>query len=367
MDNGNPQIDALSADTLPVPVCRFRFDDGGPVVSGTNKPFDDRLVALKAGDSFTLVFDYFDTPDSHEIRTALRDGEQFTATVEPDGGPTQRYLVDVTAPTDSTAGCLLFTDVSHMSETDCTPAETEQTCETEAEPFEQGIAVDHVASVVSHDLRNPLDVARARLDAGREFDEDKHFDHVEQAHERMERIIQDVLTLARGEDVVDPDESVDLGLVAKRAWETVETNGATLTVEDELPTAQADSDRVSRLFENLFRNAVEHGATNHNSQTSDAATDATAEDEHTSTEVSVQVTVGNIADTDGFYVADDGPGIPEHQREKVLEPGYSSDEHGTGLGLAIVARIADLHGWYVDVTESTLGGAQFEIRGVDQQ
>jgi nitrogen-specific signal transduction histidine kinase len=345
MVNGNTQIDDLSADSLPVPVCRFAFDDGAPVVCGTNQPFDDQLVAVEQGDSLATVFDSLNGPSDQELRAALRDGEQFTATVSPVDGPMARYLVDVTPPDGSTAGCLLFTDVTHVSSTDgrkpLKRGDSDSTDTANSEPFQQGLAVDHVASVVSHDLRNPLDVARARLEAAREFDEDEHFDHVEQAHERMERIIQDVLTLARGEDVVDPDETVDLGAVAERAWETVETNGATLTVEDELPTAQADSDRVSRLFENLFRNTIEHGGDD------------------------VTVTVGPLED--GLYVADDGPGIPEGRREDVLEPGYTSDEHGTGLGLAIVARIADLHGWHLDVTESTAGGAQFEIHGVDQQ
>ncbi|MFC7057797.1 sensor histidine kinase [Halovenus salina] len=322
MENGT-SLEALSADHLPVPVCRFVFDDDEVVVRETNSPFDEQFGAVERNESLTEVFEQLDSDCLH----ALRDGQQFTI----DGG-TSQYQVDVTLPAESTDGYLVFskrTDDSSVAATDA---------------FQDGIAVDHVASVVSHDLRNPLDVARARLQAAREFEEPEHFDHVEQAHERMERIIQDVLTLARGEDVVDPDETVDLGVVAEQAWETVETNGATLTVEDELPTALADSDRVSRLFENLFRNSVEHGE-------SDTGT--------------VDVTVGKL--NDGFYVADDGPGIPTDRRQRVLEPGYSSDEHGTGLGLAIVARIADLHGWQITVTDADSGGARFELHGVAGQ
>jgi signal transduction histidine kinase len=67
----------------------------------------------------------------------------------------------------------------------------------------------------------------------------------------------------------------------------------------------------------------------------------------------------------GFYVEDDGPGIPKEKRETVLQAGYSSDADGTGFGLAIVKEIVEAHGWEIRVTESEEGGARFEIAGVD--
>jgi hypothetical protein len=63
----------------------------------------------------------------------------------------------------------------------------------------------------------------------------------------------------------------------------------------------------------------------------------------------VTVTVGTLGD--GFYVADDGPGIPEDERERVFEAGYSTTESGSGFGLAIVERVADAHGWSVHVRQ----------------
>ena len=64
---------------------------------------------------------------------------------------------------------------------------------------------------------------------------------------------------------------------------------------------------------------------------------------------------------DGFYVADDGRGIPAADRDRVLDAGYTTDDDGTGLGLAIVAEIAESHGWSVAVTESDAGGTRFEF------
>ena len=103
--------------------------------------------------------------------------------------------------------------------------------------------------------------------------------------------------------------------------------------------------------------AVEHGSTG-------GQPSADNDDEHDSDEITI--TVGRIEDgTTGFYVADDGRGIPVDRREAVFRPGYSSDEHGTGLGLAIVRRIADVHGWSVSVTNAAGGGARFEFVGVE--
>jgi signal transduction histidine kinase len=65
-----------------------------------------------------------------------------------------------------------------------------------------------------------------------------------------------------------------------------------------------------------------------------------------------------------IYVADDGCGIPADAREAIFASGYTTAEEGTGFGLAIVGEIVEAHGWTIDVTESTEGGARFEIRGV---
>lgn len=71
----------------------------------------------------------------------------------------------------------------------------------------------------------------------------------------------------------------------------------------------------------------------------------------------------HVGETDGgFYVADDGSGIPPEEREAVFERGYTTSEEGTGLGLSIVDEIARAHGWEAVVTESRSGGARFEFR-----
>ena len=198
--------------------------------------------------------------------------------------------------------------------------------------------LEELASVVSHDLRNPLNVARGRLGLVREETDSAHVDTVAHALERMEQLLDDLMTLAREGSAVDETDPVDLQQAVESCWRNVDTAGATL-VTDTDRVVRADYTRLQRLLENLLGNAVDHGGEG------------------------VTVTVGALSD--GFYVADDGPGIPSEEREQVFQSGYSTVEEGTGLGLAIVREVAEAHGWTVTVTEGADGGARFEVTGVD--
>jgi len=222
----------------------------------------------------------------------------------------------------------------------------------------QNERLEEFASIVSHDLRNPLNVARGRLELlQRESDseDNEHLAAMERAHDRMERLIADLLALARQGNTLEETQRVRLHEVVERSWSSVETAEATSVVETER-SILADPDRLQQLLENLVRNAVEHGSTSPRSS-------STREDavEHGCTDVTV--TVGDL--DDGFYVADDGPGIPEAEREDVFERGYTTERDGTGFGLAIVERIAEAHDWSVDVTQSASGGARFEVTGIE--
>ncbi|MFC4447710.1 PAS domain-containing protein [Halorussus aquaticus] len=212
--------------------------------------------------------------------------------------------------------------------------------------------LDEFASVVSHDLRNPLNVANGQLDLARSECDSDHLDEVADAHDRMQTLIDDLLMLAREGDSVVETEPVALREIADTCWGTVPTDGATL-VTDATRTVRADRSRLGQLLENLFRNAVEHGSTSNRPRDDGAV-------EHCSTDV--RVTVGGLED--GFFVADDGSGIPESEYDDVFRRGYSTAKENTGFGLAIVEQIAEAHGWNVRVTESADGGARFEITGV---
>ena len=203
--------------------------------------------------------------------------------------------------------------------------------------------LDTFVGILSHDLRNPITVAQGRLELTAETVEMEHLDVASDALDRMEEMVDDVLAWAREGQHVPLDERrpVDLDVLGRSCWQNVETRDATLVVETEA-TILADESRLQHVLENLFRNSVEHGI---------------AEDRP------VTITVGELAD--GFYVEDDGPGIPEVDRDDVFSFGYSSDDDGTGFGLTIIKEIVEAHEWQIAVTESASGGARFEITGVE--
>jgi PAS domain S-box-containing protein len=203
----------------------------------------------------------------------------------------------------------------------------------------QNERLDRFAAIVSHDLRNPLNVASGRVELLRsrlDGEHDPDLEDIDSAHERMEDIIDDALELARSGKAITETREVDIGETARRAWANVDTGAATLECDVDV-RVQSDPDRLLNVFENLFRNAIEHN-----------------DDE-------VTVRVGSLADGSGFYVEDTGDGIPSDERERVLEQGYTTSDSGTGLGLSIIGDITRAHGWGLSITDSDEGGARFEI------
>lgn len=199
--------------------------------------------------------------------------------------------------------------------------------------------LDDFASFVSHDLRNPLNVATLRLDLASQECDSPHLDDVDDALERMTELIETLLTMARHGDSVGELEEMQVDDVVNRCWKTLETGDAAIECETDAVIV-ADESQLVTVFENLFRNAVTHGSQD------------------------VTIFVGTLEDNAGIYVADDGAGL-KADPDQIFQTGFSTKEQGTGYGLTIVKDIVDAHGWEIDVTESATGGARFELRGVE--
>ncbi|MGQ4554666.1 PAS domain S-box protein [Halobellus sp. GM3] len=204
----------------------------------------------------------------------------------------------------------------------------------------QNERLDAFASTITHDLRNPLSTAQGYLELAREDGDPAHFEQIEHSLDRMDRIVGDVLWLAREGKEIGSMEVVDLGESVEAAWAVVggDDSPTTLEVDRSLDGVEADPDRLRQLLENVLANAIEHGG------------DA----------VWVEPVPG------GFAIGDNGPGIPATDSERVFDRGYSTAEDGTGIGLAIVREIAEAHGWESTV-EQRDGGTRFEFTHVDRR
>lgn len=211
--------------------------------------------------------------------------------------------------------------------------------ERERELEEQTEQMKEFANVISHDLRNPLNIASVCVQTAQDEYGADHLDQALEALERMEEIIADSLVLAQEGQAVGEQEWIQTEQLAVQCWGMIETGGYSLEFAEPFEV-YADWSRLRHVFENLFRNTVEHS------------------------DGECTVRVGPLGEA-GFYIEDDGPGIPEEERKNVLEPGETTHPDGTGFGLAIVNRIAQAHSWDLRISDGTDGGARFEFTNVD--
>lgn len=200
--------------------------------------------------------------------------------------------------------------------------------------------LEKFASVISHDLRNPLGIAEGYVDFAEETGNHEDFQTVRESLGRMDTMIEELLTMASADTIVEDGEPIELVVLAQKAWQTAQTEGATLEINVESQaTVTGDRDLLLNVFENLFRNAVDHN------------------------EPPLVVRVGTLDGTQqGFYIEDDGDGIPEDERETVFDHGHTTSADGTGLGLYIVNELISAHDWTIAVTDGSDGGARFEVR-----
>lgn len=269
------------------------------------------------------------------------DSEQFSVDIYTNDGdviPCQDHMAALPFEDDFRGSVGILQDVSEQKQ-------------QRRELSRQNERLEEFVSIISHDLRSPLDMAKTATKLADETNEAAYFEKVTAAHDRMDQMITELVTLAQTGSSVTHRDCLSLSTLAEEAGRTVTTD-MTLQIESEA-AVEGDAGRVRRLFENIIANADTHAGPD------------------------VTVTVGVLTDLDdreeqgeqgeqeGFYIEDDGPGIPLDNYDRVFEPSVTTDDDGTGFGLAIVHRIADAHGWTVTVEDSANGGARFVFSNVE--
>lgn len=238
-----------------------------------------------------------------------------------------------------------------------------QQAEDERVRAEQAVALrERVLSIVSHDLRNPLNaielttgLARRRLrreaKAPSLEGHVKLLDNVERASRRMRGLVEDILTLSKIESGQVPlerapvDARALLTEVAQLLGPVAENQQLRLEVHPEAQavTCNADAERLMQVLSNLVSNAIKfspEGGT-----------------------ITLDVAPAPNEDAALFRVRDDGPGIAKEDRERIFETfwqaGGESAKKGLGLGLSIVKHIVEAHGGGVWVEGEARRGSTF--------
>lgn len=221
----------------------------------------------------------------------------------------------------------------------------------------QNERLDAFTRAVSHDLRNPLAVIDGYADLASETGDPDHLEVIRDTAARTTDFLEDLLQLSqRGETVTDT-RPVSLSAVVADVASAIADDDLTVEVDGGFVDGSrgdgslvdgnhvgrhivilADERRLRQILDNLLRNARDHA---------DGA---------------ASVTVGPLPD--GFFLEDDGPGIPRENQADVFEIGYTTRQEGTGFGLALVRDLVEAHGWSIAVTEGSSGGARFEVMGV---
>jgi len=279
-----------------------------------------------------------DDLDTGELTSTIRSvvderAETAEFSLMTDGGRREVYDIEVTPITDQFEMTQGHVVVLH---------EITDRKQRERRLREQNRRLEEFADIVSHDLRNPLSTAAGWTEVvDRKLADEKPdieaardgLDQIADSHERMDELIEVLLTMAQQGQTVDETEPVALDQCATKAWSTADTGELELRIETN-QTVEADPARLRQAFENLFRNADDHGTAS---------------------------TVSVTELPTGFAVEDDGEGIADADTESLFEFGYTTDAEGTGIGLAVVKRIVEAHGWQISVDNSA-DGARFEIR-----
>ncbi|WP_090312354.1 GAF domain-containing sensor histidine kinase [Natronorubrum texcoconense] len=268
----------------------------------------------------------------------------------PDCEPTD----DTVASDEPTEGVVVYTDVTDANRMERELAAVEHRLET-------------IAQLVDEDVRTPLNVARGYLELAAETGDREHFDEIDDAQEQLLALVEQLLTIARRDDVLVDTEPVALHDVARRAWVVVETGGARLVTEEDL-VLKADKSRIQELFEHLFR-AIVHGeeTTEHDGSGPKWRADEGTIDDEAITRITDEQTVVSVGTADdGFYVTGrwDGANRAVAGVKSGADLGRLATCDGAGFGLDPIERIADAHGWDIGIAEDD-DRIAFAFRGVE--
>jgi len=278
-------------------------------------------------------------------------------------------------------------ELAHLSKRYRAMAESLIDAQAQMVRVEKLAGIGSLAAGVAHEVRNPLGALGTYVDVLRRRGADPEVtDAMRGAIERIERTVQSLLTYAKpgaGQGATDLNNAVRSTLNFLGAQGLLKNQRVTVELEPGLPAVRGDGHLLEQVVVNLVINACHAspdgtlviGTTRQafepRYRVATRAGDSWDPESSATRAERDPLWAGRprrpdvAAGTPGvlLYVADDGPGVPEADRERVFDPFYTTKDpgEGTGLGLAIVARTVHDAGGTVWVDRAREGGAVFKV------
>ena len=226
--------------------------------------------------------------------------------------------------------------------------------QTRIKETERMVSIGATATMVGHDLRNPLqvvfmltDLLQKKLKRIDSIESEKELADIERLTNKiktqasyMNKVVSDLQGLTKGVSL--EVEDVDLNKLIYEVLETVqmpENIESVVMFDEDFPEIYADEVKLRRVFTNLITNAVQ------------------------AMPKGGQLAIDGHRDENKVYVnvVDTGNGIPPETLEKIFEPLFTTKAKGTGLGLTVCKRVAEAHGGTI-LAKSTVGvGSRFTV------
>lgn len=192
--------------------------------------------------------------------------------------------------------------------------------------------LDRTIEFINHDMVNMISIAKGYSKSCSKKYNDEELDKIRDSILRLETMINDIKDIASYDSELNVEnvEEFNLEHIVNKCWSNIYTKDARIKNNIDIKI-KGDKSKISHLFENMFKNSIEHGGVDN-----------------------IVITVDEF--NGGFYISDNGNGVKMNEN-KIFELGESNN--GGGLGLNICKRICDMHNW--DIKYEYDDGSVFKI------
>ena len=213
-------------------------------------------------------------------------------------------------------------------------------------------SIGRISASIAHEIRNPLTSVKLNIQKVMESEnldgmDREHLDISQEGIGHIETFIKEMLNFTRVSELqldhFSPKQIVDESVKMIRNTLKLKDVELAIEIQAELPQVFVDGDKIRQVLLNILHNACE------------------AQDKGGQIVIVLSLLKGRRGKKLKIQISDNGPGIPEKDRENIFEPFYTTKSTGIGLGLANARKIIEQHKGSIRIVKTEKPGACFEI------